>query len=206
MKRDGIDLSHWNGYVDFNEVAKAGYDFAILKCGGSDAGFYRDSKFEENYYKAKAAGIYVGSYYFVGSKCISKEDGEADAERFINLVKGKKFEYPLYLDFEAPPARTKAGNTEAAIAFCDRLEKAGYYAAIYASDISGFKERLNLEDLRRFDKWVARYGSAPSYVKNYGMWQYSSTGKVPGIDGNVDLNISYYDFPDIMKRHHLNGY
>lgn len=206
MKRNGIDLSHWNGKVDFKEVVKAGYDFAILNCGGSDYGFYKDSRFEENYYGAKAAGVGVGAYYFVGPKCVSKEDGIADADRFIEIVKGKKFEYPLYMDVESPAPWSRGGNTEAAIAFCDRLEKAGYYAGIYASDISGFRERLNINELTRFDKWVARYGSSPSYVKNYGMWQYSSTGRVPGITGNVDMNISYYDFPDIMKRYHLNGY
>lgn len=206
MKRNGIDLSHWNGHVDFKKVAAAGYDFAILKCGGSDAGFYKDSKFEQNYFSAKAAGIGVGAYYFVGSKCISREDGAADAGRFIDLVAGKKFEYPLYMDFEAPPSNTRKGNTEAAFAFCELMEEYGYYAGIYASDISGFKERLDLDGLKRFDKWVASYGSAPSYVKQYGMWQYSSTGKVPGINGNVDLNIAYYDFPDIMKRYHLNKY
>lgn len=206
----GIDVSKWQGYIDWNKVKNSGIQFAILKAGGSDAGLYTDPFFQYNYDNAKAAGLPVGAYYFVGPKCLTENDGKADAERFLAQLKGKKFEYPVYLDFEAPAAGQRSKCTNAAIEFCKTMEEAGYYVGIYASDISGFKERLDLERLAAFDIWVACYGREPSYVtnfrKSYGMWQYSSTGYVPGIKGNVDMDVAYYDFPAIMKSHGLNGY
>ena len=210
MAKRGIDVSRWQGDIDWNLVRGSGCEFAILKAGGSDAGFYTDGTFERNYWNARSAGVDVGAYYFVGPRCLTEEDGIADAKRFLDIVKDWKFEYPLYLDFEAPPAGRQNECTNAAIGFCRTVEDAGYYAGIYASDISGFKERLSMKRLEAFDIWVARYGSAPDYIKHfrewYGMWQYSSTGSVPGILGNVDLDIAYYDFPAIMKSRHLNGY
>lgn len=210
MNRRGIDVSKWQGNIDWNAVKLSGTEFAIIKAGGSDAGFYTDSCYERNYDGAKAAGVPVGAYYIVGPRCLSAEDGTADAFRFLDMLKGKKFEYPVYLDWELPPAGHRLESTQAANAFCDTLERFGYYVGIYASDVAGFKERLMLKDLSKYDIWVARYGSAPDYVKafraSYGMWQFSSTGSIPGIRGNVDLDIAYYDFPAIMKSKHLNGY
>ena len=210
IKRHGIDVSHWQNVIDWPTVKQAGIEFAILKAGGSDYGFYTDSFFVKNYREAAAAGVPVGAYYFVGPKCLTDEDGRADAERFLKIVNGKVFDYPLYLDFEAPPAGRRNECTNAAIAFCMRLEEEGYYAGISASDISGFKDRLRIERLKPFDLWVASYGADPTYVpqfrETYGMRQYYSSGHVDGIRGNVDLDIAYYDFPEIMKQHHLNGY
>lgn len=210
MSYRGIDVSRWQGVIDWPTVKKAGIEFAILKAGGSDDGFYIDSTFAHNYENAKAVNMPVGAYYFVGPKCLTIADGEADAERFLKIVNDRKFEYPLYLDFEAPAPGQNEKCTNAAMAFCRVLEEEGYYAGIYASDVSGFKERLNLSRLAAFDIWVASYGKAPSYIhgfrEHYGMWQYSSTGTIPGINGNVDLDVAYYDFPSIMKTHHLNGF
>lgn len=206
MEIRGIDVSHWQCIIDWNAVRNGGVEFAIIKAGGSDAGFYEDSLFERNYEAAKEAGIPVGAYYFVGPDFTSREDGIADAERFIELLEGKQFEYPCYLDLESTNPEDRDGVTEACIAFCERMESAGYYTGIYASDISGFQNRLNLGDLTAFDKWVARYGSKPVYATSYGMWQYSSTERVSGIGGNVDVNISYVDYPTIIKSRGLNGF
>lgn len=205
MKK-GIDVSHWQGVIDWVSVKASGIEFAIIKAGGSDDGFYTDSTFEQNYTRAKAAGLPVGAYYFVGSLCTTKEDGIADAKRFLEIIKGKSFEYPVYIDLESTNPAAKAGATEACIGFCETMEAAGYYCGIYASDISGFKERLDISKLERFDKWVAIYGSKPNYVKSYGVWQYSSTGKVSGISGNVDMNEAYKDYPQIIKAAGLNGF
>ena len=202
----GIDVSSWQGVIDWVSVKEAGIEFAILKAGGSDSGFYTDNTFENNYKEAKAVGLPVGAYYFVGSRCTSKEDGIADAKRFLEIIKGKSFEYPVYIDIETTSPAAKAGATDACIGFCETMESAGYYCGIYASDISGFKERLDIARLEKFDKWVARYGSQPQYVKTYGMWQDSSTGKVNGINGNVDTDISYKDYPEIIKAAGLNGF
>lgn len=204
MKK-GIDVSHWNGVINWPEVKKT-IDFAILKAGGSDSGAYTDSKFLLNYENAKKAGVPVGAYYYVGKYCVTRNDGIADAKRFLEILKGKTFEYPVYIDFEDPTAATKAGNTEACIGFCETMEAAGYYCGIYSSDISGFAERLDINKLTKFDKWVARYGSKPGYVKEYGIWQHSCAGSVPGIIGNVDLNECYKDYPAIIKSNGLNGF
>ena len=107
----GIDVSHWQGTIDWNKVKAAGIEFAIIKAGGSDAGTYTDSKWEANYKGAKAAGIPIGAYYFVGKDCVTAAAGKADAERFIQILKGKQLEYPVYMDNEAQPASAKAGIT-----------------------------------------------------------------------------------------------
>lgn len=203
----GIDVSHWQGIIDFNKVKATGIDFVIIKAGGSDSSKpYKDSKFETNYSAAKAAGINVGCYYFVGSDCITLEKGITDANHFATLIKGKQFEYPVVMDVEAQDKKYKQGITAACIGFCSTMELLGYYVSIYASDVSGFHDRINLSDVVSYDKWVARYGNDPKVVKNYGIHQYNSKGSVDGIIGNVDLDYSYKDYPSIMKNKHLNGF
>ena len=86
------------------------------------------------------------------------------------------------------------------------MEKAGYYCGIYASDLSGFCDRLDITKLDNIDKWVARYGSKPTYVKAYGMWQSSDSGRVDGIRGNVDTDEAYKDYPALIKAAGLNGF
>ena len=202
----GIDVSRWQGHIDWARVKAAGIQFAIIKAGGSDAGFYTDPRWKENYQNAKVNGIAVGAYYFVGPGCTSEEDGKADAQRFLNQLKGKQFEYPVFIDVEATPASAKAGATEAAIAFCRALEAAGYYAGIYSSTYSGFRDRLEDSKLTPFTHWVAQYASKCTYGGAYGIWQYSSSGRVDGISGNVDMDISYQNYPSIIKAGGFNGY
>ena len=139
MTRKGIDVSHWQGTIDWNKVKKAGIEFAIIKAGGSDAGFYTDSKWEANYKGAKAAGIPIGAYYFVGKDCVTAAAGKADAERFLQILKGKQLEYPVYMDNEAQPASAMAGITEATIAFCETMEDVGYFVGIYGSVLRCFR-------------------------------------------------------------------
>lgn len=201
---NGIDLSHWNVVEDFNKVKSSGVDFAIIKAGGSDKGFYTDRCFDNYYRLARLAGIKVGAYYFVGPNFLSYEDGEADAKRFLAITYGKEFDYPLCLDIETTDPKKKDQATEGCIGFCEYLEKQGKYVSIYASDISGFKDRLNIDYLTKYDKWVARYGKKPVYVENYGIWQKSSTGQIDGIKGNVDLDTSYVDYKKIMVKKNLN--
>ena len=206
MVINGIDVSHWQGAIDWTKVKASGIQFAIIKAGGSDAGFYTDPRWEENYRNAKANGIAVGAYYFVGPACTSAEDGKADAQRFLNQLAGKQFEYPVFMDVEATPASAKAGATEAAIAFCRTLEAAGYYAGIYSSTYSGFHDRLDDSKLTPFTHWVAQYASKCTYGGAYGIWQYSSSGRVDGISGNVDMDIAYQDYPSIIKNGGFNGF
>lgn len=202
----GIDVSRWQGNIDFNKVKASGIDFVVIKAGGSDAGYYTDKNFLQNVIGAASVGLHIGAYYFVGKKCKSSADGLADAMRFGEIIKNVRLDYPVYIDFEAPDASNKQGNTDACNAFCAYMESLGYYAGIYASDISGFKDRLYLNQLSRYDKWVARYGSEPKYVGAYGIWQSSSKGNVAGINGHVDIDYSKHDYSAIIKNKHLNGW
>ena len=202
----GIDISHWNGDINFDQVKAAGVEFVIIKAGGSDKGFYTDSKFRDNYDRAKAAGLSVGAYYFAGKNFRGIEAGFADAKRFIEILKGMQFDYPVFIDIEAQENRYKEEITDAVIAFCEEMEKAGYFVGIYASDISGYKDKLNHDRIKSYAHWVARYGKEPEICKNYGLWQYSSKGNIPGIIGSVDLDISSVDYSKTIREKGFNGY
>lgn len=206
VKRKGIDVSRWQGVINFKMVKNSGIDFAIIKAGGSDDGFYTDRNFVKNYVNAKAAGLLVGAYYIVGANFKKAADGEQEAQLFLKMLHGKTFEMPVFIDLELTSPDTKKGTTEAVIKFCKCMESAGYYIGIYSSDVSGFMDRLDDSKLKPFDHWVARYGAGPKNVSDYGMWQYSSKGRVSGISGNVDLNYSYKDYPTIIKTNKLNGF
>ena len=202
----GIDVSHWQNVIDFEKVKASGIEFVIIKAGGSDKGFYMDSRFKENYNKAVAAGLSVGAYYFAGKNFRGVENGYADAQRFIDLLKGLKFDYPVFLDIEAQENRYKEEITNAAVAFCNMLESAGYFVGIYASDISGFKDKLNHERIKSYAHWVARYGKEPEVCKEYGIWQYSSKGSVSGISGSVDMDLSSVDYAKLITEKGFNNY
>lgn len=205
IKEKGIDISHWNIVDSFEKVKESGIGFVIIKAGGSDKGFYTDKCFEKYYQRAKDAGLKVGAYYYVGKMFWGGKSGDLDALRFREMIKGKTFDYPVCLDVENMDRKFQHEITEASIAFCDMLEDFGYYVSIYGSDISTFKELLDIKKLGAYDKWVARYSSnPPSYVSDYGIWQYSSKGSVPGIRGNVDLDYSFKDYKSIMEKHGLN--
>ena len=199
----GCDISHWNGVVNFEKLKAQGLQFVIIKAGGSDKGFYKDHKFEDNYRLAKLAGMKVGAYYFVGKDFVSSVDGLEDAKRFLYFLRGKDFDYPVCLDLEATSPKDKKGATDASIAFCDYLESYNFYVSIYASDISGFKERLELDRLKAYDKWVARYGTSKPSTP-CGIWQFSSKGIFDGTNGYIDLDKSYIDYAAIMKSKQLN--
>lgn len=184
----GIDVSHWQGQIDWNKVKASGIKFAILKCGGSDAGFYTDRMFERNYYDAKKNGIAVGAYYFVGKDCISYEAGQADAKRMLSICAGKEFELPLFIDCEAQDPKNKVGITDAIIGFYDTMKVSGRNAGVYASKVSGFKDRIEDDRIQHIPHWVAQYNSTCTYDKPYIIWQKSSKGIVAGINGNVDLD------------------
>lgn len=184
----GIDVSKWQGQIDWNKVKASGIKFAILKCGGSDAGFYSDRTFEYNYNEAKRNGIAVGAYYFVGKDCISYEAGQADAKRMLSLCAGKDFELPLFIDCEAQDPKNKVGITDAIIGFYDVMKASGRNAGVYASKVSGFKDRIEDDRIQHIPHWVAQYNSTCTYDKPYIIWQKSSKGSVDGISVNVDLD------------------
>ena len=196
----GIDISHWNRVTDFHAVKESGIDFCIIKAGGSDKGFYEDRQFDNYYRLAKLAGLKVGAYYYVGPRFYGELSGKEDAKRFERIIRDKDFDYPVCLDLESTLPKYKELATDAAIAFCDYMEKCGYYVSIYGSDVSTFKKMVQIERLEKYDKWVARYNkTGPQYVKKFGIWQKSSSGSIPGIIGAVDLDESYIDYAKIIR-------
>ena len=206
MTRQGVDVSRWQGEIDWEQVKASGIDFVIVKAGGSDAGFYTDKYFEKNYAGAKAAGLMVGAYYFVGKYCISALDGSADAQRFLKICEGKTFDLPLFIDIETTHFDRKRGATDAVIAFCDVIEKGGYMSGVYASKVSGFVDRLEDSRLSNIIHWVAQYNDKCTYKGNYLIWQKTSKGRVPGINGNVDLDeINYKNVTKAIVKAVLNG-
>lgn len=193
MEQRGIDVSIYQPNIDWAKASKQ-VSFAILKCGGSECGRFEDRTFRYNLANGRANGVKLGAYFMGGKGFTSAEAGRADALYCLQIISGISFEFPVFIDFELPTGATKQGNTDACIAFCETIRSAGYKTGIYASDISGFKERLDLSRLGAYDKWVARYGSKPQYVTDCDIWQYSSDGKIDGVNGRVDVNICYKDY------------
>lgn len=207
----GLDISSYQGGINFDAIKSVGVEFLILRAGftgwGTGVNYNKDTCFEEFYNKSKSHNIPVGAYWY--SCANTKEKGIAEAKyMYENCLKGKQFEYPIYIDVEDTHHQVgnKRGVTDAIIGFCEYLENLGYYVGIYASDISGFQDKMYLNELNAYDKWVARYGSEPKYVKQYGMWQLTSSGRINGYNGNLDCDIAYKDYPSIMKSKGLNGF
>lgn len=207
----GLDISSYQNGINFDTIKNAGINFLILRAGftgwGTGISYNKDKCFEDFYSKAKQRDINVGAYWY--SCANTKEKGIAEAKyMYENCLKGKQFEFPIYIDVEDTHHQVgnKRGVTDAIIGFCEYLENLGYYVGIYASDISGFKDKMYINELNAYDKWVARYGSKPNYVTNYGIWQSSSNGRINGYSGNLDIDESYKDYPNIIKSNGLNGY
>lgn len=211
MERKGLDISSYQKGISFDAIKNSGMEFLILRAGftgwGTGVSFNKDNCFENFYNQAKSRGIPVGTYWYSCANTYDKGVNEAKY-MYENCLKGKQFEYPIYIDVEEPrhQSNNKTGVTQAIIGFCEYLENKGYYVGIYASDISGFKEKMNIGDLKAYDKWVAKYGSKPAYTTNYGLWQYTSSGRINGYKDKLDMNIAYTDYPTIIKNAGLNGY
>lgn len=208
MNTKGCDVSQWQGNIDFNKVKAAGYKFVIIRCNNWDNQnncVVKDTCFESNYRKAKAAGLDVGVYYYTWQTDAAGAD--YDAELCKVFIKGKTFEYPIYFDLEWQKAfaRGKAVCSEMVKTFCDAMEKAGYFAGLYISR-SPLQQYITADVASRYALWIAEYGSKCNYKSTYGMWQYSSEGSVPGIQNYCDLDICYVDYPKIIKEKGLNGY
>lgn len=198
MAIKGIDISKYQTGVDYKKVKADGVEFAILRIGYTGYGTgklqAKDTLFETHYKGCKDAGIHVGGYFF--GRGVSAEEGKKEAEYVLSLIKGKTFEYPIFYDTEDTyyqAKATKAQNTAACKAFCDTIKAVGYKTGIYASK-SWFTDRLNDNELKGYDHWVAQYYNKCTYAGDYTMWQYTSSGKVNGINGNVDMNWCYKNY------------
>ena len=201
---NGIDVSEHQGIINWGRVKQAGIDYVILRAGYGKSTSQIDKQFEANYKNAKANGIKVGAYWYSYARTV--QEAEEEARTFLALIRGKQFEYPVYFDIEEAFHSTLNSGlfTDICKRFCDTLEANGYFAGIY-SFASMLENKLMLKD--RYAIWVAHIGvEKTSYSGQYGMWQFSHTGKKDGISGNVDLNRSYIDYEQIIKTKGLNGF
>ncbi|MDR2655995.1 MAG: LysM peptidoglycan-binding domain-containing protein [Oscillospiraceae bacterium] len=207
---EGIDLSKYNGTVDFSAVKKAGKEFAILR-----AGYARvvDPLFEANYSGAKAAGLAVGIYWY--SYAANPDAVRLEADCCLRILKGKQFEMPIYFDYEYEPAilaLSNAQRTQNVKIFLDKLESTGYYAGLYASS-DFINNLLNYKELAKYDIWAAQYASKCTCKLPFGMWQHHGggvkgwpDGSCAGVKGAVDLNTSYKNYLKIIINAGLNGF
>ena len=201
----GIDVSVHNGKIDWQKVRAAGIDFAILRAGYGKLASQKDDRFEENYAGAKAAGIPVGAYWY--SYAMTPEEAELEADVFLSVIKGKQFEFPVYFDLEEKKQFDLGKEKVSAItrAFLERVEAAGYFVGLYGSASS--LTTHTADDIKsRYTIWLAHWVDHTNYTGAYGIWQHSEKGSVDGINGSVDLDIGYKDFPTIIKAKGLNGW
>lgn len=203
---NGVDLSKHNGTINFDSLKNSGKaDFAILRAGYGKLASQKDVCFEKYYSECKRCGIPVGTYWY--SYATSVDEVKQEARVFLDTIKGKQFEYPLYFDLEERSAfNTGRSNCSAMVrAFCGLLEQNGYYAGLYMSR-SPFTEYMESDIKDKYTLWLAEYGPKLNYSGQVDMWQYSEKGKANGVNGNVDVNYCYTDFPTIIKNAGLNGF
>lgn len=200
----GIDVSSWQGDIDFKRVKKSGIKFVIIRAGfGTNAA--PDKYFERNYAGARAAGLKIGAYWY--SYAESGSGALDEARTCMNVIGGKKFELPIFYDIEEQSQFVRGVDfcSNLARTFCDALEENEWFAGLYTSRYP-LQHYFSREVASRYAVWVAEYNPTLNYRGNYGIWQYSSTGSVDGINGAVDLDYCYVDYPKIIKAAGLNGY
>ena len=205
----GIDVSVFQGDIDWGKVANTDTEFAILRIGYNDK---QDAQFLNNYTKAKEAGIPVGAYMY--SYAVTEQAAIDEANIVLERIKGMQFEYPIYLDIENKKLLkeeynlTKEQRTTNALAFVRTMQENGYYVGVYAN-LDWFTNYLDVEKIQaECETWIAHYNQNYDYSNTaYGMWQYSDKGTIDGITVNtVDLNICYKDYPSIIKEGGFNGF
>ena len=216
----GVDISYWNEDVDFKKLKKAGIDFVIIRAGSIKQ--QPDRMFESHYKNAKAAGLDVGCYFYSYAETVSEV--EEEVEILLELIDGKTFEYPIYFDMEEnfQTHLSTERRMEMCHTFCSLLIDSGYFPGVY-SNLKWLTNYFDAEELcAYFDVWYARYpldssnATKPIYFEDwdyelpeapsYGIWQFTQSGRIDGIEGNVDINIAYKDYPALIKKYGFNGY
>lgn len=191
----GIDISKWNGGIDFNKVKSAGVKFVIIRAGFGVNGI--DRLFKANYNAAREAGLKIGAYWYSYAKTKAELQNEISA--FQTAIKGLQFEMPVYWDIEEEWVMKNINYVIPTV--CTALEKAGYFAGYYT--YASVNASVSDENKKRFTSWVAHWGKKPGTHKP--LHQYSSTGEISGISGYVDLDFCSTDFPAIITAKKLNN-
>lgn len=199
----GIDISSHNNVTDWNKVRADGIDFVMLRVGVRKYGsgdLNVDSKFRSYYHGAKEAGLKVGAYFF--SQAVSEEEAIEEAELTAEQLSGLELDFPVVYDWEiiydeGETARTDCVPcdvlTDCTIAFCENIKAWGWQPMIYQNKRTTLF-KLDLPRLQDYPFWLAEYNDGPTYIYDYDMWQYSCRGTVDGIEGKVDMNLSFYDY------------
>lgn len=212
----GIDVSYCQNEVDWDAAKASGLvDFAILQAGYGRETSQVDTQFERNYAACKRLGIPCGAYWF--SYAMSADEAKREAQVFLQTIKGKSFEYPVYMDLELAKqfALGKAACSAIVDAFLSVLEQSGYYAGLYCSTY--YLDNYLSDSIKsRYTVWCAQYASKCTYQNPYGIWQYNVAGNeeydiigqksIPGIIGECDMDYCYTDYPEIIKAAGLNGF
>ena len=197
----GVDLSKYNGDVDFGKLKDNGIKFAMLRLGSRGYGTGKitlDEKFVEYAQNAQVAGIQIGAYFY--SQAVNETEAVEEANYIVGAVSGFGIKYPIAIDIEkveGDEARTDKLTTEERTAvvkmFCDAVKGYGYKPVIYATSdmlVAG----LDLKELSDYDVWLADYNIPTDYPYRYSMWQYNKKGRIDGITGDIDLNLSFIDY------------
>lgn len=193
----GIDVSEWQGNIDWTQVKESGVEFVIIRVGGrgmTEGGLYTDECAQAYYEGASAVGLKVGAYVFAQS--VTVEEAIEEAEFILDQVKNWDIQMPLVFDWEYTGEGVRTSNVDArtltdmAKAFCDTIKAAGYEPMIYFGR-SQSMNMLKLEELTDYPFWLAMYSTVMDYPYKIDMWQYTETGSVPGISGNVDMNLLF---------------
>lgn len=196
--RKGIDVSRYQEKIDWEKVAEDEVDYAFIRLGirgYTEGEILEDETFQTNINGALKNDIDVGVYFF--TQALSEEEAEDEAEFVIDSIAPYKVTYPVVIDVEAVTSTNARGNdltsderTRYCITFCEKIKEAGYTPMIYGN-LKTFMLLLNIEELEEYDKWFAYYDEAYYFPYDFKIWQYTNKGKVSGIKGDVDLNISF---------------
>lgn len=197
----GIDVSKWNGTINWSNVANSGVSFAIIRCGfrgSTEGGLFVDSMFATNIKNATNSGIKVGVYYF--TQAVNEVEAVEEASAVLGLVSGYKISYPIFIDVESAGSGARAENLSASErtavikAFCKTIANSGYTAGIYANK-TWFTSKINTSELTAYKIWLAQYNTSVTYTASrYDLWQYTEKGSISGISGTVDLDRSYLGY------------
>lgn len=206
MKK-GIDVSYHQGTIDWEAVKGAGIEFAVLRAGYGDNNI--DKQFVRNISECNRLGIPCGIYWF--SYALTAAEAAKEAEYCLAAIAPYRVEYPVCFDLEYDTINYakkqgvtigKALATQMVHAFCGAVEKAGYYAMNY-SNLDYINNMFETDLHKRFDLWFARYNNTCG-IDGVGIWQYTSSGSVAGVSGNVDMNYAYKDYPELIRSYGLN--
>ena len=196
----GIDVSSHQQQIDWQAVKDAGIQYAFVRLGyrGYEQGTLNTDSFAiQNLNGAKDAGLLVGAYFF--SQAVTVEEAREEAQFALDILDGMQLTLPLVYDWEYINETARTANmdrqtlTACTLAFCQEVEKAGYDAMIYFNSSQG-RDLLELEKLEMYPWWLAKYDLEAEFLCRVDLWQYTNTGSVPGIRGNVDIDLMFTDF------------